>query len=124
MTWQSIIISVVSVIFTGLASWVVSVFVAWLNTKIKNEKLRIIINQALNSVQSVVQATYQTFVEALKAKGEFGAEAQKTALNQAIDTAKKQLSTEFTTYLAESGTDTEEWLTMQIESAIYQLKNK
>lgn len=124
MTWQSIIISVVSVILTGLASWAVSVLVAWLNTKIKNEKLRTIINQAVSSVQSVVQATYQTFVETLKAKGEFGAEAQKQALNQAITAAKVQLSTEFTTYLAENGTDTEEWLTTQIESAIYQLKNK
>lgn len=124
MTWQSIIISVVSVILTGLASWAVSVLVAWLNTKIKNEKLRAIINQAVSSVQSVVQATYQTFVETLKAKGEFGAEAQKQALNQAITAAKAQLSTEFTTYLVENGTDTEEWLTTQIESAIYQLKNK
>lgn len=124
MTWQFIIISVVSVILTGLASWAVSVLVAWLNTKIKNEKLRTIINQAVSSVQSVVQATYQTFVETLKAKGEFGAEAQKQALNQAITAAKVQLSTEFTTYLAENGTDTEEWLTTQIESAIYQLKNK
>ena len=97
---------------------------AWLNTKIKNEKLRTIINQAVSSVQSVVQATYQTFVETLKAKGEFGAEAQKQALNQALTAAKAQLSTEFTTYLAENGTDTEEWLTTQIESAIYQLKNK
>lgn len=124
MTWQSIIISVVSVILTGLASWAVSVLVAWLNTKIKNEKLRAIINQAISSVQSVVQATYQTFVETLKAKGEFNENAQKQALNQAITAAKAQLSTEFTTYLAESGTDTEEWLTTQIESAIYQLKNK
>lgn len=124
MTWQSIIISVVSVILTGLALWAVSVLVAWLNTKIKNEKLRTIINQAVSSVQSVVQATYQTFVETLKAKGEFTAEAQKQALNQALTAAKAQLSTEFTTYLAENGTDTEEWLTTQIESAIYQLKNK
>ncbi len=124
MTWQSIIISVVSIILTGLASWAVSVLVAWLNTKIKNEKLRAIINQAVNSVQSVVQATYQTFVETLKAKGSFNEESQIEALNRAKTAAKAQLSTEFTNYLAECGTDTEEWLTTQIESAIYQLKNK
>lgn len=124
MTWQSILISVVSVVLTGLASWAVSVFVAWLNTKIKNEKLRAILNQAISSVQSVVQATYQTFVETLKAKGEFTAEAQAEALNKARAAAKAQLSTEFTTYMTENGTDIEEWLTTQIESSIYQLKNK
>lgn len=124
MTWQSILISVVSVILTGLASWAVSVLVAWLNTKIKNEKIRSILNQAISSVTSVVQATYQAFVETLKAKGEFTPEAQKEALNQARAAAKAQLSTEFTNYMTESGTDIEEWLTMQIESSIYQLKNK
>ncbi|MCX4312859.1 hypothetical protein [Anaerocaecibacter muris] len=124
MTWQSIIISVVSVILTGLASWAVSVLVAWLNTKIKNDKLRAILNQAISSVTSVVQATYQTFVETLKAKGEFTPEAQREALNQARTAARAQLSTEFTNYMTESGTDIEEWLTTQIESSIYQLKNK
>ena len=124
MTWQSILISVVSVILTGLASWAVSVLVAWLNTKIKNDKLRAILNQAISSVTSVVQATYQTFVETLKAKGEFTPEAQREALNQARTAARAQLSTEFTNYMTESGTDIEEWLTTQIESSIYQLKNK
>lgn len=124
MTWQSILISVISVILTGLASWAVSVLVAWLNTKIKNEKIRTVLNEGINCVQRVVQATYQTFVETLKAKGEFTPEAQKEALNQARAAAEAQLSTEFINYMTENGTDLEEWLKTQIESSIYQLKNK
>ncbi len=124
MTWQSILFSAVSVILTGLASWAVNVLIAWLNTKIKNEKVRTILNQAINPVQNVVQATYQTYVSTLKANGEFTADAQKEALNRALTAAKAQLSTEFTDYMTESGADIDEWLTTQIESIIDKLKNK
>lgn len=122
MNWQTFLWWLLGFVVTGILSFAGERLVAWLNTKIKNEKLLAIINKAISTVQNVVQATYQTFVESLKAEGKFDKEAQKKALNQAVTAAKAQLSTEFTNYLTENNIDVEEWIVTQVESTIYELK--
>lgn len=124
MSWQEIIISVVSVILTALASWGTKVLVDWMNSKIKDTKLKTILNESINTITSVVQATYQTYVQTLKEKGEFTAEVQKIALENAVTVAKSQLSKEVIDYLTKNGTDITEWIKTQIESIIYELKNQ
>jgi len=124
MEWQNIIISIVSIVLTSFASWAMARLVAWLNTKLKDGKIKTLINEAITTITSVVEATYQTYVEALKETDAFTAEAQKTALNKAVETAKSQLSNELTEYLETNGIDLNSWLETQIESIIYELKNK
>ncbi len=124
MNWQELIISIASIVLTALSSWAVKTLVDWLNTKIKDTKIKSILNEAIGTVTTVVQATYQTYVQSLKDTNAFTEEAQKTALNNAVETAKAQLSSEVLEWLDKNKISPEEWLKTQIESIIYELKNQ
>lgn len=124
MDWQNIIFTIVSAAITALASWVVAKVSALINTKVKESKTRGYINSALTIVSAVVKATYQTYVESIKGTNAWTAEAQKTALNNALETAKHQLSDELNEYIQSNFGDVDQWLINQIESTLYDLKSK
>ena len=122
MTWQEIIVTLVGIILTGLASWLVAWLTSLINTKIKDEKLRSCFNSALEVVGRTVKVTYQTFVSNMKGTDKWTDETQKEALQMAIDAARSQLSTEIQSYIVQNGTSIDEWLRQQIEAQIYNLK--
>jgi len=124
MEWQNIIISVIGIVLTSLASWAMTRLIAWLNAILADGKAKTLINEAITTITSVVEATYQTYVQSLKENNLFTAEAQKTALNKAVETAKSQLASGVTDYLKKNGVDINSWLETQIESIIYKLKNQ
>lgn len=124
MNFQQILLSVLGTILTALATWGVERLIAWLNTKIKNNKALKLLTDAIGIVQAAVKATYQTYVEELKDKNAFTAEAQKTALNAAIKTATDTLSDEAKNYITTNFGDLTGWIVLQIESTLYDLKNK
>ena len=68
MNWQEIVITVISAIVTALASWVVSKITTYINTKVKDTKLKGYLNSAVTVVASAVKQTYQTYVENTKAR--------------------------------------------------------
>lgn len=123
MNIQQILLSILGTVLTALAAWGVERFTAWLNTKIKDSKALKLLTEALNIVQSVVKATYQTYVQSLKEKNMFDKEAQANALNMAIEAAKNMLSDEAKKYITENYGDLTEWLKLKIESTLYDLKN-
>lgn len=106
-----------------MATWGVERLIAWLNTKIKDQKALTYLNNAISVVTSVVKATYQTYVEALKNENMFTKEAQEQALNKAVEQAKTTMSAEVKNFVTENYGDLTEWIKLQIESAIYSLKN-
>lgn len=122
MNWSEIILSVVSVILTALATWGVGKLTAWLNIKIKDKTALKYINDAIEVVKTVVKATYQTYVEGIKGSELWDEEAQKKALNDALNCAKAQLSEGAKEYISENFGDLDTYLINQIESAIYDLK--
>lgn len=124
MDWQTILLSALSVILTGLATWGVERLVAFLNSKIKNAKALQYLTDAVGIVANAVKATYQTYVQALKDKDMFTAEAQKTALSAAVNQAQSQMSNELKNYITNNFGDLTEWITSQIEAALYDLKKK
>ncbi len=124
MNIQQILLSVLGTALTALAAWGVERLTAWLSTKIKNGKALKLLNEAINVVQSVVKATYQTYVQSLKDKNMFDAEAQKTALNMAVESATKTLSDEAKNYITANFGDLKEWIILKVESTLYDLKNK
>ena len=71
--------SAIGTIVTALTSWGISRLIAWLNTKIKDEKMRQMAGQVLSIIQSAVQAIQQVFVDALKDDGKFDAKEQAAA---------------------------------------------
>lgn len=122
MSWQEIIITIVGTVATALASWLVAWITSLINTKIKDEKVRACLNSALEVVTRTVKVTYQTYVANIKGTDAWTADAQKNALQLAIDAAKTQLTDEVKNYIAQSGLTVDEWLRQQIEAAIYSLK--
>jgi hypothetical protein len=119
--WFQIILGALSLGVAGLITWAFTMFQAWLNSKIKNEKLRAVLDAALDVIQKSVLAIQQTFVEQLKKDGKFDKEAQKTALKKSVSLALANLSDEAKKILEENFGNLEDWLIMQIEALVLKL---
>ena len=123
MNWSEVVISVVSIIVTALASWGVTELTRLINSKIKDANPKEMLSSAVTTVSDVVKQVYQTYVEALKGQNAFTAEAQKEALAKALETIEAVLPEKVKAYLTDNFGNMEAWLTTQIEAAIYSLKN-
>lgn len=123
MNWSEVVISVVSIIVTALASWGVAELTRLINSKIKDANAKEMLSSAVTTVSDVVKQVYQTYVEALKGQNAFTAEAQKEALAKALETIEAVLPEKVKAYLTDNFGNMEAWLTTQIEAAIYSLKN-
>lgn len=119
----NILWTAVGVVITGLVSWATTALVAWLNSKIKNEKVAKFTTDITNIVGTAVKTIMQTYVDSLKQEGAFTEEKQKEALQKCLDIILKQLTPELTTYIKDNFGDIEEYLKGLIESSIYSLKN-
>lgn len=66
MDWRQIlteiIISILGIVLTAVSGYVM----AWISSKIKDEKMKRILNEALQIVSNGVDFVYQTYVEGLK----------------------------------------------------------
>lgn len=124
MDWKTILLSVVSIIVTGLATWAVTALQAWLTEKLKGKKSERYIWAILEVVTSCVKATYQTYVESIKGTDAWTKEAQELALKKALESAKSQLSAELTGYITDTFGNVDAYLIGLIESILYDLKNR
>ncbi len=128
MNWQQILINIAitlaAALLTALGSWVLVKVKNLVATKIKNTKTQALLLGAVDVVASVVKATYQTYVQAIKGTEAWTQEAQKNALQQALHNAQVQLSTEAKDYIQANFGDVGAWVQNQIEATLYDLKNK
>lgn len=122
--FMEVIFSALSIIITGLASWATTVLIKWLNTKIKDKELASFAETILTIVINAVKATYQSYVESIKGTEEWTREAQEKALQSALETAKKELTTDAIKYIEEHHGDIDSYIKTLIESVLYDLKNK
>lgn len=128
MSWiRNSLINIIGVVVTSILLPLISFLgvklTQWLSSKIKDDKAKSIVENAVNIVTNAVRATFQTYVEALKKAGTFDMESQIKALSLAKDIALKQLSSESVEYLSKEYGNIDNWLTTEIESAINKLKN-
>ena len=121
--FTSILWTCIGIIITGLVSWGTSALVAWLNTKIKNEKVQTLTSQAVQIVSDATLAVSQTFVDSMKKDHTFTPEAQQEAKEKAIAIVKSQMSEKLMTFIQENYGDLEEWIKTQIEAALKKNKN-
>ena len=124
MNFQEILFSAIGTILTGLLAWLVSIITHWINSKIKDKNAAKILTSVTTLVTNVVQATYQSYVEALKGTDAWTKEAQEAALNKALTTIKSQLNSEGIKFIEENYGNVEEYIKTLIESILYKLKNK
>ena len=76
---MNILFTALGIIITGLATWLSSVLVKFLNEKIKDKQLTKWLTQIVDIITSAVKFTYQTYVEELKDKDIFTKKAQEKA---------------------------------------------
>ena len=86
----TIILSVVGAIISGIGAFVM----AWIRSKIKNEKVAKIIDDAYRIVNEGVMYVYQTYVDSLKGTDLWDDAAKETARQKAVEYVNKNLSVE------------------------------
>ena len=121
-TVLEIVLSAVSILITGLASWGVSVLINWMNSKIKDQDLARHLTAITQIVTDAVMNVFQTFVQTLKDNGGFDEIAQAEANEKALNIIMNQLTPELSKYIETNYGDIKEWISNKIESVIYTLK--
>lgn len=119
---EQIFWGVIGTVVTGLATWLTTMIITWLNSKIKNNKLAMWSTAVTKIIMEAVQSVFQTYVEALKKEGKFTEAEQRIANEKALSIIKLQLTDELKKYIKENFGDMEVFLKEQIEAMIYQLK--
>ena len=90
--------------------------------KIENEKISNTLDNVVNMVLDVVEATNQTFVDELKKKGEFTEEAALEAFNITKAKALEMLSEDAVNVITDIYGDIDVYLDTLIEATVRQLK--
>ena len=124
MDWRQIlteiIISILGIVITVVSGYII----AWINSKIKDEKIKRILNDALKIVSNGVDYVYQTYVEELKGTTLWDADAMKEASNRAMEYINANLTEEAKAFISKNGKDLAEWIKEQIEIAIKKSKDQ
>ena len=120
--FYTILWSILGVLGTGLASWLVVVVTNFFNQKIKDKKLARWASELFQIIMNAVQAVFQEFVDTLKKQGKFDEAAQKEAKERAYKIIVAQLTPELRDYITSNFGDMQEYLMNQIEAMIYNLK--
>ena len=89
-----------------------------LRKRIDNEVADRYLNELDKAIDWAVQAVNQTYVNELKASGQFTAEAHAEAFRRAVEYVKETLSTECTTYVEAAYTSFAEAVVPRIEAAV------
>lgn len=118
----TILWGIIGTIGAGLATWLTTVIVGWLNSKIKDQKLAKWSTAVTTIIFNAVQTVFQEFVDTMKKAGKFDAEAAKEAKERAYKIITGELTEDLRKYIEDNFGDMKEWIMNQIESAIYQLK--
>ena len=110
--------SVIGIVLTGLASWLTTVGVNFLNQKIKDKKIARWSSELFQIIMSAVQTVFQEFVDTMKKQGKFDAEAAKEAKERAYKIIISQLTPELQSYITDNFGDMKDYLMNQIEAMI------
>ena len=123
MQWQEIVYTVIALLITAVVMYGITQLKNYISTKLKDGNLKNFLNITLSSIQTAVKSTYQTYVESIKGTEDWTTDAQQTALNAALETAKASLSSDVQEYIKTTYGDVDTWIKTQIEATLYDLKN-
>ena len=119
MTIQEVLLTALGTLLTGIASYLVVLLTNYLNSKIKDEKLRKMMSELSQLIIDEVNFTSQVYVSALKDKNMFDSKAQKEALETTLTRIKAKLSEDMTKYILDNYGNLNDYLISRIESVIY-----
>ena len=124
-TINALLITLLAVIGLPLAAHLFATLSTFLRTmaqEIKDKRARELVQQAITIVEQAVLYVMQTYVDSLKASGNFGIEAQKSALVTARAKAKALIGTEMVQAIEESYGAFDTWLDTRIEQTVRENK--
>jgi mevalonate kinase len=100
------------------------IYAKWEETRsnIKNTEVQKTLDEVVEMVVNVVQATNQVMVDTLKSKGEFTQEAATEAFNKSKETALKMLSEEAASIIERTYGDVSVYIDTLIEATVRNLK--
>lgn len=122
MELKDILITCISIILTGLASWLTTFLVSLINSKVKDAKMAKWLYQITEIVMNSVKTVTQTFVDTLKKDGKFDKASQEEAMKRCLELVQSQLTDDAKKFIQDNFGDIQTWLKTQIESIIYSLK--
>lgn len=124
---NEILLNILSVATTAIVLPLISFLgvklTQWLNSKVKGDRAKALLNRANEIVLDAARTVFQTYVEALKKEGSFDAKAQEVALGKAKAIVLSELTEELKSFVADNYGDLMVWVTNAIEASIYKLKN-
>ena len=124
---NEILLNILSVATTAIVLPLISFLgvklTQWLNSKVKGDRAKALLNRANEIVLDAARTVFQTYVEALKKEGSFDAKAQEVALGKAKAIVLSELTEELKSFVADNYGDLMAWVTNAIEASIYKLKN-
>ena len=125
MNWIEMLSKIFEVCIIPLLGILTTYLVSWIRAQ--SERIRERTNNELekkylfmleDTISNCVIATNQTYVEALKAQGAFGAAEQKVAFEKTYMAVMSILTEEAKTYLTEAIGDLQAYITAQIEAQV------
>ena len=129
MDWTKILMQIFEICIIPLLGALCTFLIAFIRKKSKvlqektnNELLDRLIIQTEEIVVTCIKATNQTYVESLKDKNAFNAEAQKVAFKKTYETILSMLSEDAKKMLTDNYGDITQYITTLIESKIGQSK--
>lgn len=126
---QEIMNIIETCVFTPLLIAISSFIIAFLHKqtiklqeRVKDEKVKDLIETANSIVEQSVTAVTQTYVDSLKADGVFDKDAQDIAFNKAKDSIYTLFTQDIINAIKDNYGSLDEWITTKIEESIS--KNK
>lgn len=126
MNWESIIFAIIAAAVIPLIKWALDILKEYVEAKINainNQEIASVVYDAYNVVYNSVLYVMQTYVDTLKAKGEFDPMAQEEALNMARKRATELINDTAKNIIEENYGNFSEWLDTQIEPLVRSHKN-
>lgn len=122
MTAYEIILTAISTAVMALVGVGITALTEWIKTKTNNEKLDKYVELALDAVYAAVADVMQTYVDALKASGDFSEEKQEEAYKLALTKVRNLMSVATYKALGEAYGDVGEWLRANIQAEVKKQK--
>ena len=117
MVFQFVLIPLLPVLVGYLIKWINSKSEE-LKQKTNNENIQKYIKLLNDTIVATVVSVNQTYVDSLKASGDFGIEAQREAFKRAYNTVLLSLTDEAKFYLNEAIGDLETYIISKIEQEV------
>lgn len=129
MEWTDILNQIFEVCLIPILAFLTTALINWIKTKIEQTKTLTeseitikYLNLLEDTIVACIEATNQTYVEALKGQNAFDAEAQRIALEKTKNAVLAVLSEDAITYLTNFVGDLNYFIENKIEAKIAQSK--